>query len=78
MPLYNLPEALLLRVKRALSLSTPEEIAKAEERISICRSCSELKLNEEGIFKIETCSLCKCILSLKTLVPTEKCKDNKW
>lgn len=78
MPLHNLPYAVLLRVKKALSLSTFEEIQKGEERLKICRVCPKIKVVKQFGTEVELCSLCSCILELKTLVPTEHCKDNKW
>ena len=61
------------RVKKALSLSTPETLELQKIRLSICNVCDDL-LREP----IKVCNKCKCILELKTLVKTEECILNKW
>jgi len=42
----------------------------AEDRMSICEEC-EHYLN--GV-----CSVCGCVLKIKTKMDTEKCPINKW
>jgi hypothetical protein len=61
------------RVKKALSLSTPETLELQKTRLSICNVCDELLRKP-----IKVCGKCKCILELKTLVKTEECQLDKW
>lgn len=42
----------------------------ADQRLSVCNGCA---LNSGGV-----CTACRCVLSVKTLLATEKCPTNKW
>jgi hypothetical protein len=61
------------RVKKALSLSTPETLGLQKKRLEICNTCDELIRKP-----VKVCGKCHCFLELKTLVKTEECILNKW
>lgn len=61
------------RVKKALSLSTPETLELQKTRLSTCNTCDYLQRKP-----VKICTKCGCFLELKTLVKTEECILNKW
>jgi len=44
------------------------------ERMTICRTCPELKRKLTGSF----CNICGCNMKLKTQVKSAKCPLGKW
>ena len=51
-----------------------KETSLYEQRISICRECSEIK---EGLLG-EMCKVCGCVLQSKARVREANCPKNKW
>jgi len=52
-----------------------------EKRLKICRKCPELRQQFLGIFKAESCNICKCNLKAKTKMMADfggKCPEGKW
>lgn len=58
---------------------TDESRTLAEPRIRICLECKNskelLKVNGKSV---NQCTLCKCIIQIKTTVQDEKCPIDKW
>ena len=47
-------------------------IANAKSRYDICKSCNNfLNLTKQ-------CSVCKCFMSIKVMLPGSSCPINKW
>lgn len=69
-------ESIILQIKKMRGLAPHSLLVLQQSRLDICNSndCGALKVD----FGIKRCGLCQCILELKTLVPTEHCKINKW
>lgn len=49
-----------------------EDQKLSEKRMAICKTCDQFKpfLNR--------CGVCGCLMSLKSLFPSEKCPEGKW
>lgn len=78
MPIYNIPEAIIMRIQKARGKASESSLKLQKERLDICDSCSSNdKLKFLG-FRLDKCTECDCILELKTLVNTEECKIKKW
>lgn len=43
----------------------------SKKRMAICNDC-------EHLTKIKTCSLCKCFMPAKVVIPFAACPDSKW
>jgi hypothetical protein len=46
----------------------------AEKRMAICDSCEHLK----EVLKMKTCSLCGCVMRIKTELKVAACPKGKW
>lgn len=47
----------------------------ATERLAICEVCDKYKVHD---ILPNTCSICGCIMKIKTLFPVFHCPINKW
>ena len=45
---------------------------KASERFGICTSCP--KFNSQT----NHCTVCGCLMTIKTFIPIARCPENKW
>ena len=61
--------------KVALGIDKSDE-ELVEERLNICLHCERLIKNEDK--NKHKCGKCKCWISKKILLKTEKCPLNKW
>lgn len=58
---------------------TPKELH--EQRLSICRTCEELKPGKVlgvALPRLDSCNVCGCFVTLKAAYPHEKCPVGLW
>jgi hypothetical protein len=61
--------------KTIKSLDESEDVDLAKRRLDICNNCSNLKKNS---ILPDQCGICKCIVKIKAMFPSQKCPANKW
>ena len=77
MGIFNLPSILISIYYFIFTNKHIEELSK--ERLSICKDCPYNSLNKYiGTNKQAYCTICTCVLELKTRVPDEECPLGKW